>query len=212
VWAGSRASAPGVGHHLLSLRGRVCALLRPEGAPPGSIYLVRCRPYGRRPVLIRSRLRLAVRSPQEAALRPRAPWPRSRIPMCSTLRAWAFTCSPGLPPHEVPGTVTSLASRPAVRTRPFGLVTPPWASPLRPAVGSPVRMTIREGPVARLRSLPLGSTWAGHRPLLQRGEKGPNVIVETEEKSGSFRGGHRRGIGEGLGRTGLAHWPSPECA
>jgi hypothetical protein len=56
--------------------------------------------------------------------------------MCSTLSAWAFACSPGPPPHEVPGTATPSRLAPSGSDPPFGLITPPWASPLKPAAGS----------------------------------------------------------------------------
>jgi hypothetical protein len=99
--------------------------------------------------------------------------------------AWRSPAPPSLPPHEVPGTATPLASRPAARTR----LRPghmPWASPLRPAASEPNRMTVRERPVARLRPLPLSQAWAGHRPSLQRAENGPNVITSAGRETGEL--------------------------
>jgi hypothetical protein len=40
--------------------------------------------------------------------------------------------------------------------------------------------------VARLRSLPLSQTWAGHRPPLQRAHEGPNLIVKGGREMAEF--------------------------
>src|SRR6266511_861428 len=59
AWAGSSASAPGLGTTSSSLQGRRRALLRPA-VPAGSDLWSSVPAYGRRPVLIRSRPRFAV--------------------------------------------------------------------------------------------------------------------------------------------------------
>ncbi len=40
--------------------------------------------------------------------------------------------------------------------------------------------------MARLRSLPLNQTWAGHRPSIQRAEEGPNAVIGAGREIGEF--------------------------
>src|SRR6266511_2715433 len=191
-WAGSSASAPGLGTTSSSLRGRRRALLRPA-VPAGSDLWSSAPAYSRRPALIGSRARFAVfRSPGAC---PSDLVSHSLVRESDALGASRLGDSlapPGLPPHEVPGWGCPVASRPAAPTR-----LPAWSPRVRLApeagAGSADRLTIRGRPVARLRSLPLSQTWAGHRPSVQRAENTSNLVNPDGEKSGSLGRGPIKG-------------------
>ncbi len=153
-WAGSSASAPGLGTTSSSHRGRRRALLRPA-VPAGSDlweFGAGLRPPTRpHPVTPSAR---RGRSPRALPFCIGGPRPRPRVGCARRSATGRSPAPPGLPPHEVPGWGCPVASRPAARTR-----LPTWSPrlrhALRPVPGSADRLTVRGRPVARLRSLPL---------------------------------------------------------
>src|SRR5918996_6358750 len=136
--AGSRASAPGVGTSS-PLRGRGCA---PSGrrCPAGADLWSSVPAYGRRPVLIRSRLRPAASAgPSGAAAASVAQLTRGPLALDAPLVG--VSCSSGCPPREVP--VRDTLSPGALRSGPAHRRPPALGITLRLRVGLADSVTVR---------------------------------------------------------------------
>ncbi len=161
--------------------------------PPGPIYGSSVPAYGRRPVLSPVRIRFAALGSPGACPSGLVARASSASRMRSALRAWAFTLLlRACLLMRCPGG-DALSPRAPLLGPAFQPGHPAWASPPRPALGSADRMTVRGRPVARLRSLPLSQTWAGHRPSVQRAENTSNLVNPDGEKSGSLGRGPIKG-------------------
>jgi hypothetical protein len=188
-WAGSSASAPGLGTTSFSLRGRRRALLQPA-VPAGCDLWSSVPAYGRRPVLIRSRLQLAVRGPPVA---PSARCSKASLVdpvLLDTLRLGVRLLLRACLLMRCPGRQRPLASRPAARTgSEAGHLTWGTLRGLRPAW--PIRMTSEEGRWPACGPSPSVRPGRATVHLYKERKKGRTWPIRAGEKRRSFGGGAR---------------------